>query len=46
MSRDPRIAIAQNLARIYQDVLHEPIPPKLLELVMRLEAREKARGGE
>jgi hypothetical protein len=41
MSKDSRIAIAQNLIRIYRQVLEEPVPAELLDLVRRLEAEEK-----
>ena len=41
MSKDSRIAIAQNLIRIYRQVLEEPVPAELLDLVRRLEAQEK-----
>jgi hypothetical protein len=43
MSKDSRIAIAQNLIRIYRQVLEEPVPAELLDLVRRLEAEEKRR---
>ncbi len=33
-----RLAIAQNLVRIYREVLEQPVPDHLLELVARLEA--------
>jgi len=41
MSKDSRMAIAQNLIRIYRQVLEEPVPAELLDLVRRLEAEEK-----
>lgn len=41
MSKDSRIAIAQNLIRIYRQVLEEPVPAELLDLVRRLEAEQK-----
>jgi hypothetical protein len=41
MSKDSRIAIARNLIRIYRQVLEEPVPAELLDLVRRLEAEEK-----
>ncbi len=44
MSRDTRLAIAQNLVRIYRQVLEEPVPPHLLDLVRRLEAEDSRRG--
>lgn len=31
------LAIARNLARIYRDVLEEPLPPALEHLLARLE---------
>ena len=43
MSKDVRLAVARNLARIYADVLKEPLPPVLAELLSRLEAQEAAR---
>jgi hypothetical protein len=43
MSKDGRIAIARNLIRIYRQVLEEPVPAELLDLVRRLEAEEKRR---
>ncbi len=42
-SRDTRLAVARSLARIYADVLREPLPPVLVELLNRLEAREAVR---
>ena len=41
MSKDSRMAIALNLIRIYRQVLEEPVPAELLDLVRRLEAEEK-----
>ncbi len=41
MRKDTRIAIAQNLVRIYREVLEEPVPPHLLDLLARLEAQER-----
>ena len=38
MRKDTRLAIAQNLVRIYREVLEQPVPCHLLELVARLEA--------
>jgi hypothetical protein len=38
MRKDTRLAIAQNLVRIYREVLEQPVPDHLLELVARLEA--------
>ncbi len=43
MRHDTRIAIAQNLARIYREVLEQPVPQQLLELVTRLEAQQRGR---
>ncbi len=43
MNKDVRLAVARNLARIYADVLKEPLPPILAELLNRLEAEEAAR---
>jgi hypothetical protein len=43
MSNDGRIAIARNLIPIYRQVLEEPVPAELLDLVRRLEAEEKRR---
>jgi hypothetical protein len=41
MSKDSGMAIAENLIRIYRQVLEEPVPAELLDLVRRLEAEEK-----
>jgi hypothetical protein len=46
MSRDTRLEVARNLARIYADVLGEPLPAPLLELLKRLEAQEASRRSE
>ena len=43
MSKDVRLAVARNLARIYADVLKEPLPSVLTEFLNRLEAHEAAR---
>jgi hypothetical protein len=43
MNKDVRLAVARNLARIYADVLKEPLPPILAELLNRLEVQEVAR---
>ncbi len=43
MTSDARIAIAQNLVRIYREVLEEPVPSHLLDLLARLEAHERKR---
>ncbi len=40
MSADPRLKIARNLLRIYRDVLGEPAPADLVELLARLERRK------
>jgi hypothetical protein len=40
---DTRTAIAQNLVRIYREVLEEPVPSHLLDLLARLEAQERER---
>lgn len=40
MHQDSRVAIAQNLVRIYRHVLEEPVPPPLLNLLNRLQAQE------
>lgn len=39
MDRQVRRAIAQNLARIYADVLREPLPGPLRQLLQKLEER-------
>ena len=39
MSTDPRLAVVLNLLRIYRDVLGEPAPADLMELLERLERR-------
>ena len=39
MSTDPRLAMIHNLLRIYRDVLDEPAPADLMELLERLERR-------
>ena len=40
MSKDTRLEVARNLVRIYADVLREPLPAALLELLKRLEAQD------
>ena len=40
MSRDARLAVARNLARIYADVAEGAFPPVLAELLSRLKAQE------
>ncbi len=37
MSMDPRLAIIRNLIRIYREVLEEPAPAALTDLLRRLE---------
>ena len=39
--KDPRVGIAQNLVRIYRDVLQEPVPLPLIDLLRRLQAQEE-----
>lgn len=39
MDRQVRLAIARNLARIYADVLEEPLPRSLQHLLQKLEER-------
>ena len=39
-----QLAIARNLARLYEDVLQEPLPCDLQRLIARLEGRSS--GGE
>ncbi len=46
MRRDTRLEITRNLVRIYADVLREPLPAALLELLKRLEAQEAVRRPE
>ena len=36
-----RLAVAKDLARIYADVLHDPIPPDLQKLLRRLETNSR-----
>ena len=43
MSHDTRLGIARNLARLYREVLEEPLPPELAALLRRLEATERTR---
>jgi hypothetical protein len=43
MSKDVRLAVARNLARIYAGVLREPLPPVLAELLSRLGGQEAVR---
>ena len=46
MGRDTQLEVTRNLVRIYADVLREPLPGALLELLKRLEAQEAARRSE
>ncbi len=39
MDRHMRPAIARNLARIYAEVLQEPLPRRLQDLMVKLETR-------
>jgi hypothetical protein len=39
IDRHVRLAIARNLARIYEDVLREPLPGSLRNLLDKLEGR-------
>ncbi|HEX2553727.1 MAG TPA: hypothetical protein VHL98_08500 [Microvirga sp.] len=41
MTDDPRLSVARNLARIYRDVLGEPVPAPLAELLKRLQERNR-----
>jgi hypothetical protein len=38
-----RLAIARDLARIYADVLHDPLPPSLVRLIERMESQTPSR---
>ncbi len=40
MTKSNRLVIAENLVRVYRQVLEEPVPPQLLDLVRRLAAQE------
>ncbi len=40
MSTDPRLAVVRNLIRIYRDVLEEPAPAALTDLLRRLELHD------
>jgi hypothetical protein len=44
MNDDARLAVALNLARIYRDVLGEPVPEPLAELLKRLQDRNRRSG--
>ena len=37
MTKSTKLAIAENLMRVYRQVLEEPVPPQLLNLVRRLD---------
>ena len=38
LDRGHQLGIARNLARLYAEVLEEPLPPELQRLIARLEA--------
>jgi len=40
MTKSTKLVIAENLVRVYRQVLDEPVPPQLLDLVRRLTAEE------
>ena len=40
MTKSNRLVMAENLVRVYRQVLEEPVPPQLLDLVRRLTAQE------
>lgn len=40
MTKSTKLVIAENLVRVYRQVLEEPVPPQLLDLVRRLAAQE------
>ena len=40
MTKSNRLAIAENLVRVYRQVLEEAVPPQLLDLVRRLSVQE------
>ncbi len=40
MTKSNRLVIAENRVRVYLQVLEEPVPPQLLDLVRRLSAQE------
>ena len=46
MSADPRLAIIRNLLRIYREVLEEPAPADLMELLEPLEPLEQGAGSQ
>jgi hypothetical protein len=41
MNDHSRLALALNLVRIYRDVLEEPVPTPLAELLKRLQDRNR-----
>ncbi len=41
MTKSTKLAIAENLVRVYRQVLEEPLPPQLLDLVRRMAAQEE-----
>ncbi len=41
MAKSTKLVIAENLVRVYRQVLEEPVPPRLLDLVRRLAAQEE-----
>ena len=43
MTSDPRLAIIRNLIRIYREVLDEPAPTALTDLLRRLNGQGIAR---
>jgi len=43
-SSNVRLAIARNLARIYADVLHDPLPENLRYLIEKWESRDGREG--
>ncbi len=42
MTKSNRLVIAENLVRVYREVLDEPVPAELAALLKRLEAHEEA----
>jgi hypothetical protein len=47
LGRDARLLIAQNLVRLYGEVLNEPLPEELLALIKRLQDETaRPRAGE
>ena len=43
LSRHTLLAIGRALVGLYQDVLERPVPPRILELVSRLENQDSKR---